>query len=139
MRFLFLTASLLMVLLAPLPQLPAQEKESPIEKEVKANLKDPTKPFMMLVHIKIKDGMAAKFEAAFAKARTETRKEKGNKAYRLNRSAKQPNEYVLYERWDNFAALQAHLKAPYITKLLADVGSMFDGPPELKVYLPRAE
>ena len=68
MRFLFLTASLLMVLLAPLPQLPAQEKESPIEKEVKANLKDPTKPFMMLVHIKIKDGMAAKFEAAFAKA-----------------------------------------------------------------------
>ena len=56
----------LIALLVAAPAL-AQEKENPIEKEVKASLKDPTKPFVMYVHIKIKDGTATKFEAAFAK------------------------------------------------------------------------
>ncbi len=117
----------------------AQDKENPIEKEVKASLKDSTKPFVMYVHIKIKDGNAAKFEAAFAKARTATRKEKGNKAYSLTRSTKTANEYIVYERWDHFAALQAHLKAPHTTTLLADVGEMLDGAPAVKVFIPTRE
>ena len=118
---------------------PAQEKENPIEAAVKANLKEPTKPFVMFLSVKIKDGAAAKFEAAFAKARTATRKEKGNKAYSLNRSTKATNEYVVYERWENFAALQAHMKSPHLVALIAEVGEMFDGHPEVKVFIPTRE
>jgi quinol monooxygenase YgiN len=118
---------------------PAQEKANPIEAEVKANLKDPAKPFVMFIRVKVKDGTAAKFEAAFAKARPATRKEKGNKAYSLNRSAKTPSEYIVYERWENFAALQAHMKTPHLAALLAEVGAMFDGPPEVKVFIPTRE
>ena len=118
---------------------PAQEKENPIEKEVKANLKDLAKPFVLLVRVKIKDGTAAKFESAFAKARTATRKEKGNKSYSLNRSAKLPNEYVVHERWENFAALQAHLKTPHFATLLTEIGDLLDGAPEVKVFLPTRE
>ncbi len=117
----------------------AQEKENPIEKEVKANLKDPAKPFVMFVRLKLKDGNGAKFEAAFATARAATRKEKGNKAYSLNRSAKMPNEYVVYERWDNFAALQSHMKAPHFATLIAEVGEMLDGAPEVSVFIPTRE
>ena len=117
----------------------AQEKENPIEKEVKASLKDLKKPFVMLVTVKIKDGTAEKFEAAFAKARTATRKEKGNKAYSLVRSTKVKNEYVVYERWENFAALQAHMKTPHLTALLTEVGDMFDGHPDVKVFVPTRE
>ena len=125
-----------LLLLAPAS---AQEKENPIEKEVKANLKDPAKPFVMLVTLKIKDGTAAKFEAAFAKTRTATRKEKGNKAYSLNRSTKASNEYVVYERWENFAALQAHMKTPHFSALLTEVGDMLVGAPEVKVFIPARE
>ncbi|MBI3823880.1 MAG: antibiotic biosynthesis monooxygenase [Planctomycetes bacterium] len=132
------TLMLIIVLLLAAPAL-AQDKENPIEKEVKASLKDPSKPFVMYVHLKIKEGNAAKFEAAFAKARTATRKEKGNKAYSLTRSTKAPNEYIVYERWDNLAALQAHLKAAHITALLTEVGDMLDGAPAVKVYLPTRE
>ena len=117
----------------------AQDKENPIVKEVKANLKEPGKPFVMFVHLKLKEGNAAKFEAAFAKARTATRKEKGNKAYSLNRSAKAPNEYVVYERWENLAALQSHIKTPHTEALLAEIGDMLDGAPEVKVFLPTRE
>ena len=66
MRFVVCITPLLVVTLAA--QASAQEKENPIIAAVKANVKDASKPFTMLVHIKIKDGAAAKFEAAFAKA-----------------------------------------------------------------------
>lgn len=121
--------------------LPAQEKDkpNPIEAAVKASLKDPSKPFVMYVHLKIKDGTAEKFEKAFAKARTATRKEKGNKAYSLTRSTKVPSEYIVYERWENFAALQEHLKAKHTTALLAEVGDMLDGPPDVKIFIPTPD
>ena len=139
MQYLIRTTPLLIVALLLAAPAFAQDKENPIEKEVKASLKDPAKPFVMYVHLKIKDGNAAKFEEAFAKARKATRKEKGNKAYSLTRATKSANEYIVYERWDNLAALQAHLKAPHITTLLADVGDMLDGAPAVKVFIPTRE
>jgi quinol monooxygenase YgiN len=113
-------------------------QNNPIEREVKAHLKDPGKPFTMFVRVKIKHGAGPRFEAAFAKAITETRKEKGNKAYDLNRS-ENGTEYIVYERWDNFAALQFHLKLPHITTLLEQIGDLLDGPPEVKVFFPAGE
>ena len=139
MRTLFRTLPVLVVAFLVLAPARAQDKENPAEKEVKASLKDLSKPFILYVKIKIKDDTASKFEAAFAKARTATRKEKGNKAYSLTRSAKMPTEYIVYERWLNFEALQAHVKAPHFAALLTDVGDMLDGPPEFKVYLPTRE
>jgi quinol monooxygenase YgiN len=129
-------AFLLVVPLALVSPTRGEEKENPIEAEVKASLKGPARPFTMLLRVKVKDGAGKKFEAAFAKAAAGTRKEKGNKAYELNRSAKSPNEYIVYERWQNVAALQAHLKAPHITTLLAEIGDLLDGPPEVKVFVP---
>ena len=141
MQLLIRTAPLLMAILLLAAPAPAQDKDkpNPIEAEVKASLKDLTKPFVLYVRIKIKDDTAVKFEAAFAKARTATRKEKGNKAYSLTRSTKVPNEYVVYERWENFAALQTHLKAPHFAALLAEVGDLLDGAPDVKVFLPTRD
>lgn len=119
--------------------LPAQEKEHPIAAQVKASLKDPAKPFTMLVSFRVKEGAGPKAEAAFAKAVPPTRKEKGNRAYELNRSAKAPAEYVLYERWQDLAALQAHLRAPHVTALLAELGDLLDGPPEVRVFVPAGD
>ena len=84
------TIPLLIVALLLASSAPAQEKEkeNPILAEVKANLKDPSKPFVMFVRIKIKDGTATKFESAFEKARVATRKEKGNKAYNLKNAVR---------------------------------------------------
>jgi quinol monooxygenase YgiN len=115
---------------------PGQEKEHPIAAQVKAALKDPGRPFTLVVHLKIKEGAAEKFEAAFAKAAQPTRQEKGNRAYDLNRDAQAPTKYLLYERWQDLSALDEHLKTPYITKLLSEVQELQDGPPEVSVLLP---
>jgi quinol monooxygenase YgiN len=141
MRFLIRTTPLLaaIMLAAIVLPAPAQEEKDPILAEVKANLKDPSKPFTMLVLVKIKDGGAADFEAAFARNRAGSRKEKGNKAYEMSRSTKAPTEYIVYERWTNFAALQAHMKEPHFTTMIAEIGELLAGPPQVKVFLPAGD
>ncbi len=138
MRFVFCLAPL-MLAVALVARASAQDKEHPVAREVKASLKDASKPFTMVLHVKLKDGAAAKFESAFAKAIRETRKEKGNKAYDLNRSTKVANEYIIYERWQNLAALNAHLNSPHITTLLATIGDLLAEPPAVKVLVPAGE
>lgn len=137
------TAALLIALVVlALPTLwatAADEKPNPIVAEVKANLKDATKPFTMLVFIQIKEGSEEKFEAAFAKAIAGTRKEKGNLAYQLNRDAKKKGHYVVYERWQDLAALDAHMKTPHIAALRAETGELRAGASEVKVYIPAGE
>jgi len=114
----------------------AQDKdEHPIATQVRAALKDLNRPFTMTVRVEIKEGMEAKFESAFAKAIVGTRKEKGNITYDLNREVKRPSHYLVYERWRSFAALESHLKAAHITTLLAEIGDLLAGPPEVQVLL----
>src|SRR5947209_6389316 len=126
MPLLTRTALVLVVALLTPTMLPvlAQEEKDPILAEVKANLKDLAQPFTMLVLVKIKEGGASKFEAAFAKNRAGTRKEKGNKAYEMSRSTKTPTDYIVYERWTNFAALQAHMREPHFTGMIAEIGEL---------------
>jgi (4S)-4-hydroxy-5-phosphonooxypentane-2,3-dione isomerase len=117
----------------------ADEKPSPIVAEVKANLKDASKPFTMLVFIQVKEGAEEKFEAAFAKAIAGTRKEKGNLAYQLNRDVKKRGAYIVYERWQNLAALAAHMKTDHIATLRSETGELRVGASEVKVFVPAGE
>ncbi|MSU79275.1 MAG: antibiotic biosynthesis monooxygenase [Gemmataceae bacterium] len=127
---------LAMVLIVPVS---GQEKENSLFTEVKANLKDPTKRFTMIVSVKVKADAGAKLEAAFAKARVETLKEKGCLVYEMNRDAKAGGEYIVYERWQNLAALDFHLKAAHTQTLLTTIGDLLVGPPSVKVYIPAGE
>jgi quinol monooxygenase YgiN len=128
--------SLLLTAAVALTAVAAQEQEHPVLARVKASVKDPSKPFVMIITFKVKEGAGPKFEAAFAKAIKETRKEKGNKAYELSRSTKDPNEYILYENWENVAALGAHLKTEQIKQLGAERQGTTEGNPDVKVLVP---
>lgn len=98
----------LAAVLAAASQLQGQTMEDVILAAAKKDFTDPTKPFTLLIQFTVKEGQAKKFEAAMAKTIKETRKEKGNLAYELSRTPLRPL-YVIYERWANLAALEAHL------------------------------
>jgi quinol monooxygenase YgiN len=115
------------------------DDEHPLAKQVKEKLKDPNKPFTIGVKLKVKDGMGSNLETAFGPAIKESRKEKGCLAYDLNKSVEDETVYIVYERWANLAALDAHLKSPNIEKLLNTVHEYLDGAPDLKVFVPAAE
>jgi quinol monooxygenase YgiN len=115
---------------------PAADPDHPVVAIVRAAIQDPSKPFVLFVQIKVKDGTGRKFKEAFAKVAKESRKEKGNRAYDLSRSTKNPNEYLVYERWDNLAVLAAHLKTPRFQEAAAAIGDLGYGSPVIGVFIP---
>jgi quinol monooxygenase YgiN len=117
----------------------AGQDRHPIVAKVQAEVKDATKPFTLAIVLKVKSRAADRFEAAFAKAQKETRKEKGCLAYDLNREAKEAGRYFIYERWKSLADLEAHLASAHIKTLFGEVGELLDGDPDVKVMVPAGE
>jgi quinol monooxygenase YgiN len=117
----------------------AQDKEDPILALVKSHLKDPDRPFTLAIRLQAKDGAGDRLEAAFAKSRRETRREKGNLAYDLNRDTAEPSHYLVYERWKSLADLESHLKTSYVKALLAELPELTVGTPEFHVLIPAGE
>lgn len=118
---------------------PHDSQGSEIAADVKAQLKDPSRLFGLLIRFQVREGTQQKFEATFAKAITATRKEQGVVAYQLNRDTKDATCYFLNERWKNLPALEAHLNAPYIVNLLGELTPMLSVAPELRVLIPAGE
>lgn len=131
-----LGVGLLAVLLRPAPVL---AQENPILAYVKSRVKDPNKPFTLIVNLKVKEGAAKNLEAAFVKAARATRKEKGCRAYDLSRSTDDPTRYLVYERWQSVAALEEHLATPHIKTLLGQLPALLAGDPTPQVLIPAAE
>lgn len=131
MRFVFALA-----LAASFALAAAAQEPHPIVAMVKGKLKNPDKPFVMVVTLKLKPGTQAKFEAAFAEAVKGTKTEKGNLAYDLSKSTDDDTEYTVYEKWKNLDALTEHIKTPYLEKTLAVVGELTDSPPKITVAVP---
>jgi quinol monooxygenase YgiN len=117
----------------------AQDREDPILAFVKPRVKDPDKPFTLVVRLQVKEGSGEQFAAAFGKSRRETRKEKGNLAYDLNRDADEPSHYLVYERWKSLADLESHLQTPHVKALLAELPQVIVGAPEFHVLVPAGE
>lgn len=108
--------------------------EHPVVALIKSKVKDPARPFAILVEFKVKAGKEKDFEAAFKPAIAATKKEPGCVAYELNRDPDHPDVYVMYEKFKSVAAIQSHIDAKYTQTLLSTVGPMTEGDPKIKVY-----
>lgn len=117
-------------------EIEACDEVSAIIAEFGAQLKDPAKPFTLLVRFQVREGAQEEIEAAFARARTPTSKEEGVMTYHLNREAKDASRFVVYERWRSLADLEAHLRTPYITTLRNEFNSMIAGVPDFHMLIP---
>lgn len=108
--------------------------EHPAVTLVKSKVKDPTKPFALVVTIKAKAGKEKELEATFAPCIAATKKEPGCIAYELNRDTDDPSTYVMYEKFKSVAALEDHLMRTHTQELLKAVGPLADGDLKIKVY-----
>ena len=116
------------------PAAPGAE-DHPAVALVKSKVKDPAKPFALLVTIKAKPGKGKELEAAFAPCIAATKKEAGCLAYELNQDPDDPTTYVMFEKFKNVAALQAHLRHKHTTKLFKALEPLTAGEIKAKVYL----
>jgi quinol monooxygenase YgiN len=131
-----LPSAVLLILTLVIGRVPAAEKPNPIVERVKAAVKDPAKPFVLIVHLQAKEGDGEKLEAALAKAIKPTLKEKGCLAYDLCKDPKKADHYLLYERWKSLPVLEKHLKTKHITTLLMELGEVLAMPPKADIFVP---
>lgn len=116
----------------------AAEPLHPIAADVASQLPVADQPFVMVVEFLTKPAAADALIDAMADPTAQTLKEPGNLAYDLSRQTKDPRRFVLYEHWKDIAALDAHLRQPYLTKLLKDFDAVLAEPPTVRVYVPVA-
>lgn len=110
------------------------EDEHPVVKLIKSKVKDPAKPFAILVTFKVKAGKEKEFEDAFPACLAATKKEPGCIAYELNQDPEHPDTYLMYEKFKGIPAIEDHLKQKHTQTLLKTVGPLIDGEPKIKVY-----
>ncbi len=127
------TALVLLATISLTAQAQAVEPEHPIAAEVAGRLADASRPFMLLVELQVAPEQADELIKAMAKPTRETHKEAGNLAYELSRDPKDAGRFVLYERWQNVAALDSHLQQPYLVALLSDFQRLLAKEPKLSV------
>jgi quinol monooxygenase YgiN len=122
----------------PLAEVRAQD-ENPVVTLAKTKVKDKSKPFTMMVMLKVKAGQEKALVDAFTPCIAASRKEAGCKAYALNRDIDDPRQFVVYETYTNLEALESHAKTKHVTELFGKLGAMLDGAPAVKVYVPVGE
>ena len=110
-----------------------QDKEPPIAKEkepdLMARLKKVEGAFTLIVAFQVKKGEEKAMLDAAKPCIAATVKEKGCKRYELHQDLENPTKFTMFERWDSFADLEAHLEADHTKKLLATVAKIASGHP----------
>lgn len=113
------------------------ENLHPLAQEVSNQLGQSAGSFMMFVSFRTKPDSVGTLIEAFHVPLTETIKEEGNYTYRLAQDALQPEQFVVVEHWRDLQALDAHLKQPYLTQLLADLDPILAEPPQVRVMIEK--
>ena len=80
----------------------------------------------------VQAGYEHEFERIMRAAVPKVRQEPGNQAYILHRSAQEPRVFMLYEAYDDQAALEAH--QAHLRDMDIDLQAMLDGAPVLEFY-----
>ena len=87
----------------------------------------------VIATLRIKPGTNKEFEQAMGKLQEAVRaNEPGNKLYVLHRT-EDPTVYVMLERYENQAAIEAHRASAHFKDLGGKLGPYMAGRPEVKV------
>ena len=81
----------------------------------------------IIVPIYFKAETAAKGRARLLELAAKTHKEAGNIMYRIHEVPGKPEQYMIYEKWRDQAALDFHMSQDYLQNFLADEEKLFAG------------
>ena len=90
----------------------------------------------MIVVAKLKalGGEEKKLEQALKEIIPLVADEAGTLIYTLHRSKKDPNTFLIYEKYKDGQALKAHSQTPYFKELGAKIKDLLDGPMQVDLY-----
>lgn len=83
---------------------------------------------------KVVDGKGKEFEREFNKLALKVRKDPGVIAYVLHRNVQNPNQYFVFEKYENDEALKYHTATPHFQEFIKNANPISVGPPEVTAY-----
>ena len=131
----FLAAALALTLLGP--ALAGQDREKEKEPDLLTRLKKVKGAFSLTVTIKVKKGEEKTLIKAFEPAIAAAVEEKGCKRYELHQDIENPRKFLVIERWDSVADIEAHLGSGQTKKIIALLEKIADGPLEIVIAKRR--
>ncbi|MBO9567071.1 MAG: antibiotic biosynthesis monooxygenase, partial [Niastella sp.] len=82
----------------------------------------------LIVRFRVKPGKEAAMIKSFEPFVPRVRKEAGNVDFHFHTVNDHKNEFVLYERWENQAALDAHNALASTKTMVSQLGNILEGP-----------
>jgi quinol monooxygenase YgiN len=86
---------------------------------------------IVTAHARLKPGARATAMEAARKMREASRAEPGCQEYGFWFAFDDQDELLVYERWDDQAALDAHFQTPHLGEFAASIPDWVDGMPEI--------
>lgn len=87
----------------------------------------------LVAKVKVKEGRMEEALGLFRDLLKDVRNEPGTLSYTINRDPAEPNVIYVLERYQDDAALKAHMSTPHFGAFFARMGSLLDGNPEMRV------
>jgi len=84
--------------------------------------------------IKIADGKCEDFEKEIRQLAPKVRKDPGTALYVVHQDTKNPNQYFVYEKYENDEARQYHRSTPHFKEFFKNASPMMAAPIEVTVY-----
>ena len=89
---------------------------------------------VVVAKLKAKAGEEGKMEEALRGMVDKVAQEQGTLTYTLHRAQQDPSVFLLYERYQDAAALKAHSSTSYFKGLFGVLKPLLDGAPEIQMY-----
>jgi quinol monooxygenase YgiN len=84
--------------------------------------------------VKVKPESRAEAAEAAVKMVRATRKEPGCKSYGFYADLEDPNTFLIFEQWDDDAALMAHFQSPHMAEFNSLIPRFLAAPPSIDRY-----
>lgn len=112
--------------------------EHPVIALVRGKVPDTGRPFTIIAELAALPGRGGEVAAAIAGSGAIglTRAESGCLGYEFSQDTDAPDRFVAYERWQNLAALRAHLETAHFAAVGAAIGGLLAAAPTVRVLTP---
>jgi quinol monooxygenase YgiN len=84
--------------------------------------------------MKAQVGKEAEMEKALRDMIPKVEAEEGTLGYALHRMKKQPQKFLMYEKYSDKEALNLHSSSPHFAELFGKIAPLLDGDPVIEVY-----
>jgi len=89
---------------------------------------------VVVATMKAKAGSEQEMEKALREVVPLVEAEEGTFVYTLHRAKREPQKFLMYEKYPNKEALNTHGSTPYLAELFGKIAPLLDGAPTIDIY-----